>query len=212
MVIYMTSVPVIFDIVGSRDLPDRVVAHSVIMDAFARIEEQIVPDHPAWATVGDEFQAVYFSWQDAVRSLYRVHLFLPAEVQVRAGVGMGRITTIARSVTGPIHDGPGWIAAREALNEAEVLQQSLPAVRHRLRGEDADLAAAVNAQFLAVDQVLARFKSRERRMAGALLHGVTQREIAQSEGISQAAVSKAVHRSGAAMLLRLDRELAGETS
>ena len=50
-------------------------------------------------------------------------------------------------------------------------------------------------------------KARERRLCAALLAGATQQEAARDESISQAAVSQALHRSGAMALLDADDAL-----
>ena len=55
---------------------------------------------------------------------------------------------------------------------------------------------------------LRRLRSRERRLATALLTGRTQAEAATAERITQSAVSQAVSRSGVRELLALDAELA----
>lgn len=204
----MQAVGVIADIVGSRDLTDRQAAQRTISRAFAEAEAAVTPVHPAWATVGDEFQVITATWQDALRITLRTQAVLPDGVQLRYGIGAGRINTVEVGETGPIQDGTAWLHARAAIEEVEERQQYRDDVTSVFHSDDADLTTAVTAQLLLRDHVMARMKSRERRLFGALLFGATQQEAARAERISQAAVSQALHRSGAMALLDSDGMLA----
>lgn len=66
----------------------------------------------------------------------------------------------------------------------------------------------MNTQLVLGDHILSRLKARERRLCSTLLLGATQQQAARKEGISQAAVSQALHRSGAMALLDADAMLA----
>lgn len=198
---------VIADIVGSRGLRDRAAAQEAILAAFAAAEEAVPARIPAWATVGDEFQALHADWSAAVRATLRVAVALPEGVELRFGLGDG----VHREVAGaadddgrPILDGSAWHRAREALEAAEHRTRGLAGA---YRGPDADLTAAVDGQLLVRDHVLRRLKARERRIAAALLAGRTQAETATAERITQGAVSQAVARSGVRELLALDAAL-----
>lgn len=204
----MQAVGIIADIVDSRKMADRSGAQRAIADAFAEAETAVSLMRHAWATVGDEFQVIVATWKDALRLILRTQALLPDGVQLRYGIGEGQINTIEEGESGPIQDGTAWLRARAAIDEVEERQQRRDDVLTGFRSEDADLAAAVNAQLLVRDHVLARMKARERRLLSALLFGATQQEAARAERISQAAVSQALHRSGAMALLDADDMLA----
>ena len=198
-------VGLIADIVGSRGLGDRSAAQDAIHDAFASAHAQIIPREPAWATVGDEFQAVYHSWRDAARATLHLLVGLPEGLRVRCGLGEGAIRDIEEGDRGPIQDGEGWLRAREAVEEAARRGRRRGEVVSWFVGADEDRATAVNAHLLLRDHVVSRMKSRERRICAHLLAGGTQEQVAGRERISQSAVSQALHRSGAAALLEADR-------
>lgn len=202
------TVGLIADIVGSRGIDDRAAAQEAIHEAFAAAHAVVEPDEPAWATVGDEFQAVYRRWQDAVRASLRLAVGLPDGLRVRCGLGEGEIREIEAGARGPIQDGPGWLYAREAVETAASRQRRRDEVTSWFVGDDPGHAAAVNAHLLLRDHVISRMKARERRICADLLAGGTQSEAAARERISQSAVSQALHRSGAAALVELDRLLA----
>lgn len=198
------AVALIADIIDSRHLADRPAAQQQIHEAFDRAHRSVPAVQDAWATVGDEFQAVYASWQDAARAALRVAVSLPEDVVLRYGLGEGEVRMVERGPTGDIHEGTAWYRAREAVEEAGGRPQG-PATAYR--GADAQLTAAVNGQLLVRDHVIGRLKARERRILAHLLEGQTQVEAAQREGITQSAVSQAVHRSGGAHLLAADAVL-----
>lgn len=201
------AVGIIADIVGSRDLADRATAQRQILEAFDQAQSVVPTIQEAWATVGDEFQVITATWQEAVRITLRVHVALPAELRLRFGIGGGQIDTVGDSEVGPIQDGTAWLNARDAIENIEQQQQRRDEVLTGFRSEDTALTEAINAHLLLRDHIIGRMKARERRLFAALVFGATQQEAASEEKISQAAVSQALHRSGAMALLDADEVL-----
>ncbi|MGN7800770.1 SatD family protein [Leifsonia sp. 22587] len=200
----MTStVAVIADIVGSRNLPSRSDAQEAVRAAFARADGRFVPEQALWATVGDEFQARYAHLGAALGATALVRLILPDGIDCRFGLGVGEATEIEPSPSGAaIQDGSAWWRARDAIITAHRLQdRGQPTVRTWLVAEDPGFTAAVDALLLQRDHTISRMKARERRLAAGLLEGRTQKELAQEERIAQSAVSQTLHRSGAAALV-----------
>ncbi|GAA4106614.1 SatD family protein [Enteractinococcus coprophilus] len=203
----MQAVGIIADIVGSRDLKDRAAAQRAILEAFSGAEAAVPAVRPAWATVGDEFQLIAATWQDALRIAVRVQALLPGGLRLRFGIGVGQINTVEEGEVGPIQDGTAWFNARQAIETIEELQQRRDEVLTGFMADDPELTAAITAQLLFRDHIVARMKARERRLFAALLAGATQQDAARAERISQAAVSQALHRSGAMALLDADATL-----
>lgn len=201
------AVGIIADIVGSRTLEDRPAAQRAILEAFEHAQDDIAPVREAWATVGDEFQVITDTWQDALRLTLRVQVSLPDGLRLRFGIGHGQINTIEQGEAGPIQDGSAWLNARAAIEYIEEQQQRRAEIITGFRSDDPQLTHAVQTQLLLRDHVVERMKAREQRIFAALLAGATQQEAARAEKISQAAVSQTVHRSGAMALLDADRML-----
>jgi hypothetical protein len=202
-------VAVIADIVGSRRLPDRADAQRALEQTIAHVEAQ----HPLarqalTPTVGDELQAVYPGLGAALRSLLLVQLALPDPVQCRFGVGVGSVHALP-SGRGELTDGPGWWAARTAIERVHALEQrAVPGARTWVHvadeEENADMApsaAFANAYLLARDQLVSAMNERTRRLVYGRCLGRTQRELADDEGITQSAVSQALAGAGAGALL-----------
>ncbi|MFJ6654409.1 SatD family protein [Microbacterium sp. NPDC091313] len=199
---------VIADIVGSRRLDDRSGAQRVLEATIDRVErERPLARLPLTSTVGDEFQGVYERLEDALAGLLLLQLALPDDVQCRYGVGIGSIGPVA-SRAGARTDGPGWWAARRAIDRVHALEQrAAPSARTWVEaeaGEDAAMPAALalaNAYLLARDQLVGAMSERTRRLLYGRCLGRTQTVLAAEEGITQSAVSQALATAGAGAVL-----------
>lgn len=190
---------IIIDIVGSRTMENRAVAQDGITEAFQRSLKSIDPIMPVAATVGDEFQGLFASVNDALVVTARASLLLPEGVDVRCGIGEGEATTITTSDGMRLQDGTAWWNAREAIEEAHRRQDTgHRSARTWYVGQGP--ASYINSHLIIRDHIIFRMRNRERRLAAALLLGATQVEMADTEKISQSAVSQTLHRSGAIAL------------
>ncbi|MWB98931.1 SatD family protein [Agromyces seonyuensis] len=196
---------VTMDLVGSRRIADRAAAQREIDDALARVgrvgPKPITPLHP---TVGDETQGVYAELDDALAAVLLLRLRLPDDVDCRFGIGLGAVGSIP-SAAGDISEGPGWWAAREAIDTVHRLQQrAVPGARTWVAAADdasgLDLPH-VNAYLLARDQLVTSMSERTRRLAYGRCLGTSQRDLAGAEGITQSAVSQALASAGAAAVV-----------
>ncbi|WP_313406316.1 SatD family protein [Aeromicrobium sp.] len=186
------SVAVIGDLVASRDVPSRAAAQEALISALA-LAAEIAPSRQAPApTIGDEFQSTHETVADALLAALVVRLALPETMDARVGIGRGAIEVVGRSEYGLTQDGPAWWNAREAIGEVErrvARQTGLRTWVHE--------GGTVNAYVMARDHVVSGFDGRQRRLVLGLLQGRTQRQLAESEGISASAVSQSLRRSGA---------------
>lgn len=199
---------VIVDIVGSRRLDDRTAAQRQL----DRVVGRIGADGPAPVTalhpiVGDELQGVYATLGDALAAVLLFRLILPDGLDCRFGIGLGEVGAIP-SATGAISDGSAWWAARDAIEVVHRTQQrAVPGLRSwALAAADEDAATRarmplVNAYLLARDQLVSDMGERTRRLAYGRCLGATQRELAQSEGVTQSAVSQLLKSAGAAAVI-----------
>jgi len=201
-------IAVIADIVGSRLLPDRSEAQGLLDAAISDVERSLpLAQAPLRPTVGDEQQGIYRTLDDALASLLLLQLSLPGNLECRFGLGVGEVGTVP-SVAGDLPDGPGWWAAREAIELVHAKQQrAAPSARTWVvasPGEDAGVHTDVrrtNAYLLARDQLVGAMNERTRRLTLGRCLGVTQRELAETEGITQPAVSQALAAGGAAAVV-----------
>lgn len=203
---YTHSMPVavIADIVGSRRLAQRDEAQRVLDETIGRVERAFpLAVEPMRPIAGDEEQGVYPALEAAMAAILLQQLALPDGLECRYGIGIGPIRTID-SAERTISEGPGWWAARAAIDEVHARQRrTVSSARTWVVAspeENADMQTATrlaNASLIARDEIVARLSERQRRLAYGRCLGTTQRELAAQEGIGQSAVSQALARSGA---------------
>jgi hypothetical protein len=207
MAVFSSSVAVIIDVSRSREHPDRRALQQQLQEVFAEINEIQPGEQKIEPTVGDEFQAVYSDLGRALRATMLIQLFLPDRIECRFGLGAGELRTVGTSVVGAVQDGSAWWCAREAVDEARRHEYSkLGFVRTWFREAGADEArdsgslgaeSIVNAYLLSRDHIIGSMSARARRLLRGHLLGKTQAQLAESEGITQSAVSQSLSNSGA---------------
>ncbi|PVE93190.1 MULTISPECIES: SatD family protein [unclassified Microbacterium] len=201
-------IAVLADIVGSRKLDDRTAAQQVLDETIARVEADLpLAAQPLTPTVGDEQQGVYRDLGEALISLLMIQLRLPDGIGFRFGIGVGEVSAV-ESVHGELADGPGWYAARAAIDTVHAREgRAIPRARTWIVGAPGQdevmesTIAASNAYLLVRDELVGAMSERERRLTYGRLIGRSQHELAEEEGISQPSVSKSLRSAGAAALL-----------
>ncbi|KGI69995.1 SatD family protein [Mycolicibacterium rufum] len=194
------------DVVGSRAFADRRGLHRRLTAALATVAEDAA-DPPA-ITVGDEFQGAYRTVGLAIDAALTIRLALAPDIDVRFGIGWGAVTVLDEA---GVQDGPGWWAAREAIEWTAAAQQQpgLARVRTVFRngaGEGAD-PHAVNAALMCRDHLLGSLDERALRILAGMRAGRSKKELAVAEGISASAVSQRAGRAGLDLLLTAAMEL-----
>ncbi|OBB73450.1 RNA polymerase subunit sigma-70 [Mycobacterium sp. 852014-52144_SCH5372336] len=194
---------------GSRRVADRAATHRALDKALAGAAGDAI-DAPAF-TVGDEFQGSYRTAGAAIEAAFAIRLAVAPGIEVRFGIGWGAVTVLD-SDSG-IQDGPGWWAAREAIEWTASAQRQpgLALVRTSFRAE-ADVRGdldAINAALLCRDHLLGSLDDRSLRIVKGLLTGKTKKDIAADEGISASAVSQRAGRDGLDLILLAAQYLRG---
>lgn len=211
---------VIADIVGSRTLTDRADAQRIFEAALERASEGLALLQVPYPTVGDEFQAVAYTLEDALLLTLRAQLLLPPQLQLRFGIGAGRIEEFASGVhrqapargrgaeSAALQDGSAWWAARAAINRAHDVQDaSNPFIRTwfmvhaSVESEfSSHCQTCINAMLSLRDHSILKLSARHRRITASLLLGKTQVEIARVEKLSQQAISDFARGTGAGLI------------
>ena len=211
---------VIADIVGSRTLTDRADAQRIFEAALERASEGLALLQAPYPTVGDEFQAVAYTLEDALLLTLRAQLLLPPQLQLRFGIGAGRIEEFVSGVhrqapargrgaeSAALQDGSAWWAARAAINRAHDVQDaSNPFIRTwfmvhaSVESEfSSHCQTCINAMLSLRDHSILKLSARHRRITASLLLGKTQVEIARVEKLSQQAISDFARGTGAGLI------------
>ena len=184
------------DVVGSRALADRARVHRLLNEALHGVADDAI-DPPAF-TVGDEFQGAFTSVGLAIDSALSLRLAVAPGIDVRFGIGWGAVTMLDE--TAGIQDGPGWWAAREAIEWTASAQRqpglTLVRTSFRVSGDSRADVDAINAALICRDHLLGSLDDRSTRIVKALLNNRTKKDIAAAEGISPSAVSQRAGRDG----------------
>jgi hypothetical protein len=184
------------DVVGSRGSDDRRALHRDLTAALDAVADRAI-DAPAF-TVGDEFQGSYPSVGDALAAAWAVRLAVAPAVDIRFGIGWGAVTVLDEN-TG-IQDGPGWWAAREAIEwTAEAQRQpglALVRITYRNTTDDGPSADTVNAALMCRDHMFGSLDERSIRILRGLVSHRSKKELAAEERISPSAVSQRAGRDG----------------
>ena len=211
---------VIADIVGSRTLTNRADAQRIFEAALDRASEGLALLQAPYPTVGDEFQAVAYTLEDALLLTLRAQLLLPPQLQLRFGIGAGRIEEFASGVhrqaparargadSAALQDGSAWWAARAAINRAHDVQDSSnPFIRTWFMAHasvesefSSHCQTCINAMLSLRDHSILKLSARHRRITASLLLGKTQVEIARVEKLSQQAISDFARGTGAGLI------------
>ena len=203
------------DIVASRESGDRETLQRQLTGVLGEMNEALHPMMGLEPTIGDEFQGVFEDAAQAVRASLMVRLELQrvAGVDSRFGLGEGTVEIFLK--TPPIsQDGPGWWAARDAIESSRRLAEapqtsfvrtSFVASRSSRdwRGE----SAALNAFLICRDAMVDRMKQSSRNRLCGLMRGWSQSRIAIEEGATQGAISQSLARSGAFAILAAQQRL-----
>ena len=211
---------VIADIVGSRTLTNRAEAQRIYEAALGDASEGLALLQAPYPTVGDEFQAAAYTLEDALLLTLRAQLLLPSQLQLRFGIGAGRIEEFSSGVhrqaparlrgTEPaqLQDGSAWWAARAAINRAHDVQDSSnPFIRTWFMAHASAESSfpghcqtCINALLSLRDHAILKLSARHRRITAALLLGKTQVEIARAEKLSQQAISDFARGTGVGLI------------
>jgi hypothetical protein len=206
-----TLCTVIGDLVGSRDVPDRAGIQRALLEALDEANELLDPVQPFEPTVGDEFQGACDTLPDAVLAALLVRLRLLPQVDSRCGLGVGPVTVHDASRRPLLQDGPGWWAARSAIDllGRHRARRTWCAVADEAPAGSPD-ARAVNAFLTCRDQLVDRLNDRGAQMLRLALTGLSQKEIADELRVWPSAVSQQFAR-GIGVVVEAHETFAGPT-
>jgi hypothetical protein len=202
------------DVVASRTVFDRAGLHDRLSRLVERGNAELRPLTPLRITVGDEYQGTFATVGAALHAALWLRLHFQEAADLRHGVGWGPVAVLAEEPR--VEDGPGWWAAREAVDAARA-EAERPVLRfartsyRRAADVPGPDPAAVNAALLCRDQMVGSLTTkgggRSMRLLVGMLEGRNQNDLARDEGISASAVSQRVRNDGLGALLAADEML-----
>jgi hypothetical protein len=195
---------VIGDVVGSRQAASRSRLQSRLDQALASINVSMKPIQPMTPTIGDEFQGMFATIEEAIEASFRLRVQLMTKVDVRIGIGWGTLRTEDRRRTPFGQDGPCWWRAREALQElarTERAHQEPHSLRTVCRTGGRD-EAGYNAILVLRDQLLSAIDDHDATILRMLIDGASQQDAAERLGLNKSSISRRMQSHGLAAILR----------
>ncbi|MDQ0209518.1 SatD family protein [Arthrobacter bambusae] len=158
-----------------------------IREAFEKANVGSPMRRSLWPTVGDEFQAIFFTLGDALLTTSLVRLTLSEGVDCRFGLGRGETVNVDESAPGTIQDGSAWWNAREAIEETHRREHGTePYLRSWFVSNsesESGTVALVKGFLLLRDASISSMRPRDRRLTAGTLLGYSQTELAHQEGL-----------------------------
>jgi hypothetical protein len=194
-------IAVIGDIIESKKLPDRYEAQRklkhVLEDVNAQYSEYI--ESRFMITLGDEFQGLLKNGEKATRIIEYIQIKM-YPVEIRFGVGIGKIDTEINPLMPFGADGSAYHNARRMIN-------TLKSSQKRNKSSDADIMIASDGNYsdleLLVNTILSlctvikqKWTERQREIAyDCILHGDNQNEAAARMNTIQPNIQKALSKA-----------------
>ena len=207
-----SAATLIGDVVQSRTSPDRSALHTTLVALLDEANAVLAPAVPLRITVGDEYQGCFAGVGEALHATLWLRLHLAPKAELRHGVGWGSVAVLADNPR--VEDGPGWWAARAAIEwvKLEADRAGTRRVRTAYRradedGNDGPDPNTVNAALMCRDQMVGSVSERSLRLLRGTLSGRNQAELAEDEGISASAVSQRIRNDGLAVIVAADELL-----
>ncbi len=202
------------DVVASRTVFDRAGLHARLSRLLDRANAELGPLSALRVTVGDEYQGTFAAVGEALHAALWLRLQFQEVADLRHGVGWGSVTVFEEDPR--VEDGPGWWAARAAIDAVRI-DAERPVLRfvrtayHRAVDAPGPEPAAINAALLCRDQMVGslaiRGGGRSMRLLVGMLEGRNQNDLAQEEDISPSAVSQRVRNDGLGAILAAEELL-----
>ncbi len=195
---------VIGDVVGSRQVASRSGLQSRLDRSLGSINGSLNPIQPMTPTIGDEFQGMFATIEEAIEASFRLRVELMTKVDLRIGIGWGTLRTEDPRRTPFGQDGPCWWRAREALEElarTERSNQEPHSLRTVCRTATRE-EPAYNAILVLRDQLLSAIDERDATILRMLIGGASQQDAADRLGLNKSSISRRMQSHGLVALLR----------
>lgn len=205
----LPAVVLIGDVIASRTVADRPALHTSLTQALRTVNSRWGTD--LRITVGDEYQGTVPTLGVATAMALALRLQLLPAYDVRHGIARGQTSVLDAGTQ--IEDGPGWWAARDAIEAAE--QRAEHAITRSSRTayrsvDPTEPIGAVEAALLARDELVGRLDERSLSVLRGLMASRTQRELAEEEGVSASAISQRIRRDGIGVVVSMSEWLEGQ--
>lgn len=189
-------VAVIGDMVESKKIDNRFEIQAKLKAVLEEINEQYARDIESkfMITLGDEFQGLLGCGENVIQIIERIQIKLDP-VQIRFGIGIGKITTEINSHMPLGADGSAYHNARNMINQLKNTERKNKMAAAKIMissdGSHSELETLLNTILALCTSIKDKWTDRQREVAfDCFLHGDNQREAAFRLNIGQPSVQK----------------------
>ena len=187
-------IAIIGDIRDSRDLESRKDTQQKLKKILYEINERYSDDITSkfLITLGDEFQGLLSNGKNLINIIQEIKIKI-YPVEIRFGVGIGKITTEINTEMALGADGPGYYNARRAIELLKENEKKNKKVVSDIYIEDENKKRVVliNTIFELIKVIEENWTERQRDIIWDMMqYKDTQKNVAMRNGITQSSVNK----------------------
>jgi hypothetical protein len=194
-------IAVIGDIIKSKKIIDRNEVQSKLRTVLDKINKKYAGEIASnfMITLGDEFQGLLKCGKNAVRMISEIEIaMLP--VQLRFGIGIGKIDTEINSNIPFGADGPAYHNARKMIDELKIKEKKYATNYSNImicsQGDNEQIDMLLNTILSLCSTLKARWTPRQTEIIGCFIASdKNQYKAAGKLGITQSSVNKALNNS-----------------
>lgn len=190
-------IAIIGDIRKSKELDDRKEIQEQLKFILEEINRKYEADIAAKfiITLGDEFQGLLFNGHNVIKILQEIKVKLHP-VELRFGIGIGKINTEINSEMALGADGPGYYNARKAIETIKNNEKRSKTIFSDIRVEiekENDQVMLMNTIFELIKSIEMMWTDRQREIIWDMIKNMDgQKNAAKRLGITQPSVQKSL--------------------
>lgn len=195
---YKPYIAIIGDIKQSRKIEDRKMVQEKLKEVLDKINKQYEKTITAKfiITLGDEFQGLLNQGINVIDIIEQIQKEMHP-IQIRFGIGIGKITTEINSDMAIGADGPGFYKAREAieiLKNDEQRNAVRPSdIRIEIDEDNTSVSSLLNAVFSLMEVIKSSWSERQREIISEYeKYDESQTECAKRLNITQSSVQRSL--------------------
>jgi hypothetical protein len=192
---------IIGDIIESKKISNRSEIQEKLVRILEDINERYSEDIESkfMITLGDEFQGLLSQGKNVIEIIERIQIKM-YPIQIRFGIGIGKIVTEIISLMPIGADGSAYHNARNMINKLKNFEKQNKATDADIMissdGNNSDLELLLNTILSLCTSIKEKWTDRQREVAfDCLLNGDNQREVAARLNIGQPSVHKLLSKA-----------------
>ena len=194
-------IAIIGDIIESKKLEDRFESQLKLKNVLENVNTQYSDDIESkfMITLGDEFQGLLENGKNAIKIIEYIQIKM-YPVQIRFGIGIGRIETEINRLMPFGADGSAYHNARKMINVLKYTEKKNKTSDANIMissdGDHADLELLINTILSLCTTIKQKWTERQREIAfDCILHGDNQKEAAVRLNSIQPSIHKALSKA-----------------